>query len=119
MKRLLFILLLATAITILFTGCRTMNKNQSGNETAYNKISAQEAKSIIESEDVIILDVRTREEYNEGHIENSVLLPVNEIASKAEENCRTRMQNTCILQERKQECQSSQTINKNGIYKCL
>ncbi|MDD4439969.1 MAG: rhodanese-like domain-containing protein, partial [Tissierellia bacterium] len=48
-----------------------MEKEQTGTETEYKKISAQEAKAIIESEDVIILDVRTQEEYNEGHIENS------------------------------------------------
>ena len=85
MKRFLIILFVVIAITIMFTGCTKMEKRQTGTETAYKKISAQEAKEIIESEDVIILDVRTQEEYNEGHIENSVLLPVNDISSKAEE----------------------------------
>lgn len=85
MKRFLIILFVVIAITIMFTGCTKMEKGQTGTETAYKKISAQEAKEIIESEDVIILDVRTQEEYNEGHIENSVLLPVNDISSKAEE----------------------------------
>ena len=85
MKRFLIILFVVIAITIMFTGCTKMEKRQTGTETAYKKISAKEAKEIIESEDVIILDVRTQEEYNEGHIENSVLLPVNDISSKAEE----------------------------------
>lgn len=41
----------------------------------YKKIDAQEAKSIIDADkDVIILDVRTEEEYNQGHISNSVLI---------------------------------------------
>ena len=35
--------------------------------------------------DVIILDVRTEEEYNSGHIENSILITVDDIESKAEE----------------------------------
>ena len=85
MKRILIILFIVILITIIFTGCTSMGKNQTGTETVYKKISAQEAKAIIESENVIILDVRTQEEYNEGHIENSVLLPVNDISAKAEE----------------------------------
>ncbi|MFA9423302.1 MAG: rhodanese-like domain-containing protein [Sedimentibacter sp.] len=54
------------------------------NTGEYNKITAQEAKAIIDSEEVIILDVRTQAEYDEGHIENAVLLPVTDIKSMAE-----------------------------------
>lgn len=60
-----------------------MDNNQTNGEATYKKISAEEAKKIIDSEDVIVLDVRTQEEYNEGHIVNAVLLPVNDIADKA------------------------------------
>ncbi len=69
--------------TIALTGCNISNNID--NNTEYKKINAEEAKAIIDSEDVIILDVRTQEEYDSGHIENAVLLPVTEIADKAEE----------------------------------
>lgn len=83
MKRFLLILFV---LTIILTGCTNMdNNNNNTQETAYKKISAEDAKAIIDSEDVIILDVRTPEEYNSGHIENAVLLPVTEIPDKAEE----------------------------------
>lgn len=83
MKRLFIIL---SILTIILTGCNDMNDNeQNSKETTYKKISVEEAKEIIDSEDVIILDVRTPEEYNSGHIENSVLLPVTEIPEKAVE----------------------------------
>ena len=36
------------------------------------------------SGDTVILDVRTQEEFDGGHIENSVLLPYDEIREKAE-----------------------------------
>lgn len=85
MKRFLIVLLIVIVITIVFTGCTAKDNNQPGTENSYIKISAEEAKEIIESEDVIVLDVRTQEEYNEGHIKNAVLLPVNDIAVKAEE----------------------------------
>jgi len=42
----------------------------------YRQITAKEAKSRIDSgDDVIVLDVRTAEEYKAGHIPGAVLLP--------------------------------------------
>lgn len=83
MKRFLIILLLLTAI---LTGCNDVDKNENGStDTGYKKITSEGAKAIIDSEDVIILDVRTPEEYSSGHIENAILLPVTEITDKAED----------------------------------
>lgn len=56
-----------------------------GKKTEYKKITSEDAKKIIDSENVILLDVRTQEEYNNGHINNSILLPVTEINKRAEE----------------------------------
>lgn len=50
----------------------------------YRKMTAQEAKARIDSGDeLIILDVRTPEEYAQGHIPDAVLLPVSNIAKDA------------------------------------
>lgn len=38
-------------------------------------IAPEQAKELMQSEDCIVLDVRTLEEYNEGHIPNAVCLP--------------------------------------------
>lgn len=70
MKRFIFVLLLF----ILLSGC-------GGRSTA---ISAQKAKELLENDsNVILLDVRTEEEYNEERIENAILLPVDDIEAKA------------------------------------
>ncbi len=54
-------------------------------ELTYEQITQEEAKKIIDSEtDYIILDVRTAEEFAEGHIENAVLLDYTDIQTKAE-----------------------------------
>lgn len=67
---------------IISKGCDNLNPIE--NETTYKRITPENAKEIIDNEDVIILDVRTTEEYaDDGHIENSVLLPVSEIEEKA------------------------------------
>ena len=58
--------------------------NQSGNAT-YVSISAEEAKSLMDSEKgYIILDVRAQSEYDEGHIPGAILIPNTEIKEKAE-----------------------------------
>lgn len=57
-----------------------------GEEPAeYVHISAEEAKNIMDSsEDYILLDVRTEEEFAEKHIPGAVLIPDTEIAQRAE-----------------------------------
>ena len=47
-------------------------------------ITAEEAKKFMDSEEgCIILDVRTREEYDQGHIPGAILIPNTEIEAKA------------------------------------
>ena len=47
-------------------------------------ITAKEAKEIMDSrEGYIILDVRTQEEYDEGHIPGAILIPYTQIEEKA------------------------------------
>ena len=63
-------------VGLLFAGCGT---SQQG-ESLYKQITAEEAEQIMETEtNYIILDVRTQEEYEEGHIPGAVCLPNEEI----------------------------------------
>lgn len=41
----------------------------------YRKITAEEAKEMMAAPEVVIVDVRTGEEYAGGHIENAILIP--------------------------------------------
>lgn len=50
----------------------------------YEQISPQEAKEKMDNEDVVILDVRTQEEYDSGHIKNAVCMPNEDILSEPE-----------------------------------
>lgn len=48
-----------------------------------SSITAEEVKRALENKaDVIVIDVRTREEYSEGHINGSILLPVDTVHKK-------------------------------------
>ena len=53
-------------------------------KNTYISITAQEAKSIMDTEtDYIIIDARTAEEFDEGHIKNAVLLNYEDVGAKA------------------------------------
>ena len=51
----------------------------------YEQITAEKAKELMDTEkDYIILDARTEEEFDEGHINGAILIPEYEIAKRAE-----------------------------------
>lgn len=54
-------------------------------ENAYHKINAEEAKNLIKQK-AIIIDVRTKEEYESGHIENAINIPYDNINNKTINN---------------------------------
>lgn len=76
---------LLTMTLLLFVGCGQAENNQK--ETGYVTITAEEAKEIMDGEEAyIILDVRTQEEYDQGHIgTETLLIPYDEIETQAEE----------------------------------
>lgn len=78
-------------VLILLPACgQTMQKEK---ETVYMNITAEQAKRIMDTEtDYVILDVRTQEEYCQGHIPGAVLIPDYEIETKAEEVLKDRDQ---------------------------
>ena len=71
MKRVISLLFV---LTMLFAGCST-----GGNNGSYQQISQEEAKEMMDTQEVIVLDVREQDEYDSGHIPGAVLLPVGTI----------------------------------------
>ena len=54
-------------------------------QVIYENITAEAAKEIMDTETgYVILDVRTAEEFAEGHIKGAILIPNDEITEKAE-----------------------------------
>lgn len=80
LKKLIFLFL----AVMMLTACGQDKENNQG--AAYVNITAEEAKEIMDSEEgYIILDVRTQEEYDHGHIPGAILIPNTEIEDRAEE----------------------------------
>lgn len=77
MKKITMFLLVLMLITLI--GCNKVTPEVA----SINTITAKEAKEMMDSEmDVIILDVRTPQEYSDGHIEDAILLPDYEVKDK-------------------------------------
>ena len=77
-KRFLIALLTYT-LRFGFVGC------SDGGSATYEQISGAEAKALMDSESgYIIIDARTQEEYDQGHIPGAILIPEYEIADRAE-----------------------------------
>ena len=84
MKKFLSIALATLLITLLLFGCSSKQAQQTPTETAtYTQISTAQAVELMQTEkDYIILDVRTVEEYNAGHIPNAICIPNESITDK-------------------------------------
>ena len=80
MKKLVFLLL----AVMMLTACGQDKENDQG--AVYVNITAEEAKQIMDSEEgYIILDVRTQEEYHQGHIPGAIVISHEQIEEKAEQ----------------------------------
>ncbi|MBR6618971.1 MAG: rhodanese-like domain-containing protein [Clostridia bacterium] len=83
MKKLIMIFL--TFGVLGLSACGVTKNDESTTIQAYISVSGKEAKQIMEKEkNYIILDVRTQEEFDAGHISGAVLIPDYEIQQRAQ-----------------------------------
>lgn len=74
------VLLLMMILIITLAGCSSENTSTDP-DNSYQKISSEEAKKMMdEDSSIIILDVRTPEEFKSGHIQGAVNIAQTEIA---------------------------------------
>ncbi len=82
------IIMLIVAISLFgLAGCNGEKDTttKTPQKAEYEQITAQQAKEIMDSETgYIIIDARTQEEFDEGHIEGAIMIPEYEISERAE-----------------------------------
>ena len=88
MKKIVFIILIIASL--LMISCsnsdQTVEENENKAEGKVIMISPEEAKeNLDEDSEIVLLDVRTPSEYESGHIEDAVLLPLDQLNEKASE----------------------------------
>ncbi len=92
----IFLLFIALCLVIL-SGCMGQNNKTSETTTTesetttmnqnlgYEQITGEQAKKLMDTEsDYVIIDARTTEEFNEGHVKGAILIPEYEIGDRAE-----------------------------------
>ncbi|MGN1418145.1 MAG: rhodanese-like domain-containing protein [Acutalibacteraceae bacterium] len=80
-RKMILVLGLIVLAVVAFAAC----SSESEEELSYEQISGDAAKALMESEsDYVIIDARTQEEYDDGHIPGAIVIPEYEIANKAE-----------------------------------
>ena len=83
------IIILILAISFVFYN----NKKEEG----YKKMTPVEAKAELEkNKDIILLDVRTQEEYNENQIEGSKLIPLDVLEDLVEKEISNKNQKVIV-----------------------
>ena len=86
LKRFIACLAVLASAVMFLAGC-TNETEESEVTTAvsYEQISQEKAKNIMDTESgYIIIDARTQEEFDEGHIKGAILMPEYEVADRAE-----------------------------------
>lgn len=82
-KNIFVIAIVLTLGVFSFAACTPKSSEEAETNSGYQKISAEEAKAMMDNNDYdIILDVRTGAEYAEGYIPGAVNLPLDEIEVK-------------------------------------
>lgn len=76
MKRYLYFFLLI--LLSILTACGNTNET-------FKNVPTEEAKQLIEDKKVVVLDVRTPEEFEGGHIPNALLIPLQELEGRLTE----------------------------------
>ena len=91
MKRIIVLFLLGM---IIFGGCK---KKEEEAVSSYTHISQEEAKRVMDEEDdIVILDVRTKEEYDGGHIRDAICIPNETIDEKVSEILKDKNQKILV-----------------------
>ena len=73
-------MILAMSFPLTIVSC-----SSGAEKITYEQINGEKAKSLMDKETgYIIIDARTQEEYDEGHIPGAIMIPEYEIADRAE-----------------------------------
>lgn len=86
MKKIIIVIIVVLILGILIKMdiIPPISKHEESSVSEYKKITPEQAKEMMDGEDVIVLDVRTPEEYRQEHIEGALLLPNYDLENLAE-----------------------------------
>ncbi|UII55824.1 rhodanese-like domain-containing protein [Cytobacillus spongiae] len=103
---LLFSLFLLVSIGLI--GC------SESSEASFENIQTEDAKALIDEQKIQILDVRSQEEYDSGHIPNAELIPLPELTERLSELDQSTTY-LVVCRSGNRSSQASQILIDNGF----
>ncbi len=110
-KNIIFVVLIVVLIVAIIV---VMSFSKSS-ESVIQTLNSEEVSEIIQDESLIIIDVRTEEEYESGHIEKAINIPYTEIESKVNYDKNQAIAVYCRTGVRSSE--AAKTLEKMGYTK--
>lgn len=101
------LLFLVILLVVILTACGNSSEG-------YRNISSEEAKQLIDNKEVVVLDVRTPEEYQEGHISNAKLIPLQELENKLNDLNKEEAY-LVVCRSGNRSTQASEILTNNGF----
>ena len=101
MKKILIVL-----VILLLTGC--------SNTISSGSITCKEKDTLMKEDNTILIDVRTKEEYESGHLENAINIPVDIVLSKIGEYASKDTKIIIYCQSGKRATTAFETLKNNG-----
>jgi len=112
MKIIYMVILTIILFMAIVSGCLSITTPSE--KAKYVDVSVQQGKEMIDIGEVFLLDVRTQEEYNEGHISGSTLIPVQELEARLNELPRDK-KILVYCRSGNRSATASETLIKNGF----
>lgn len=110
-------LMLIAVLTVSLGSLAGCSKESETSNTGYKNILGEETVKLMdENDDLLILDVRDKEEYEAGHIEDAINVSVDEVEKRIGE-FEDYKDKTVLVYCRvgKRSAQASETLSKNGF----
>lgn len=77
MKKLGLLTAILFGLLVMIAGCQA--------QPTYESVSSENAKELIDEQKVEVVDVRTEEEFNQGHIPGAKLIPLDQLDNHIDE----------------------------------
>lgn len=84
--RIIKLFILIIILSIIMSGCTNSISTEEEEGPISTNVTIEESKDLInDMEDLLILDVRTKGEFDAGHIEGAIQIPVDELEDRINE----------------------------------
>jgi rhodanese-related sulfurtransferase len=110
LKKLGLLTAILFGLLVMISGCQS--------QPTYENVSSEKAKELIDEQKVEVVDVRTEEEYNQGHIPGAKLIPLDQLDNHIDE-LEKEQSYLIVCRSGNRSTQASEQLVDNGFTNIL